>query len=480
MNVEASRLTPALVGVRTEKYSGKIFLCGDAVALIFAFLLATVVTDVIRSAIFDSNPGDFYDEYLTNRSLQFYLLASGLCLWFALKGHYSSRHPFSADARHILVGIVVVAAIDGYLQFALKDQPSRIWLSATWLFAFPLVLSARFGLKHLLFRWGPWRCPTLLVGSQRAIEDVAKVVGNDPYLGHVVTGRLRVDDSGDLVARLDQAVRDGSCRYILVAFDETNVRATHDAVRHIEENFDVQLGVVPSLRDICIADLDLHTFFGHDLLVLSNRRRSQRRLKLRFKRIFDVVGAGLLLLCLAPLLLIAALLVTLDGGAAIYGSRRIGRDGRVFRALKFRSMVPNAAAALDELLASDEALRLEWQSNFKLEHDPRVTRIGRFLRRTSIDELPQLINVLKGEMSLVGPRPLLLDERAQYTGRAFDLYSQVTPGLTGMWQVSGRDDLEYYRRIELNNWYIKNWSAWVDLIILVKTCFVVVRGSGAS
>lgn len=234
------------------------------------------------------------------------------------------------------------------------------------------------------------------------------------------------------------------------------------------------------MRDISITDLDLRTFFGHDLIVLSNSRRSQRHANLRFKRLFDVLGAAFILLCLSPLLLLIAILVSVDGGPALYGSPRVGRNGRVFHALKFRSMVPNAGEVLKSLLERDEAVRAEWEQNFKLQHDPRITKIGRFIRRTSIDELPQLVNVLKGEMSLVGPRPLLLDERTQYTGRAFDLYSQVTPGLTGMWQVSGRDDLEYYRRIELNNWYIKNWSPWVDMVILLKTCFVVVRSAGAS
>lgn len=465
---------------RANGHISKAFPIGDAFALALAFLMATILTDTIRSAFFDTSPGDFYTDYLTHRGLQFYVLGSGVCLWFAIKGHYGARRPFSTEAKQILVGVLVAAAIDGYLQFALKVQPSRIWLSSTWIFAFPFLLLIRLGLKYLLFRWGPWRCPTLIVGSQRAIEDVVKVVGNDPYLGYVVTGRLCVGETGDIVARLDQAIRDGSCRYILIAFDDTNVRETLDALRHIEERVDVQLGMVPSLRDISIADLDLQTFFGHDLIVLSNSRRLQRQSTLRLKRAFDVLGAGLILVCTGPVMLITALLVSLDGGPVLYGSPRIGRDGRIFRALKFRSMVPNAADALKSLLEQDEALRSEWEQNFKLEHDPRITAVGRLIRRTSIDELPQLFNVLKGEMSLVGPRPLLLDERTLYTGRAFDLYRQVTPGLTGMWQVSGRDDLEYYRRIELNNWYIKNWSPWVDLVILLKTCFVVLRRSGAS
>jgi Undecaprenyl-phosphate galactose phosphotransferase WbaP len=468
---------------RSERLTGRLFLLADALCLLLAFTLATHLTDWLRTTFMAASPGAFYDDFLPQRTLQLYLLGSGLCLWFALKGHYAARHPFATEAKHLLMGVGIAALIDGYLQFALKVQPSRIWLSTTWLFAGGFLVVARVALKHALFRLGPWRCPTVLVGSPTALEEVARFLGHDPYVGQVITRRVPVADAAGVAAlerELEALVAAGACRYVLIAFDEHAVRATQDAARLVDERFHIPHGIVPSLRDVSIKDMELHKFFGHDLVVLNNRRTSAIGTKLVYKRVFDLVGASLLLLFLSPLMLLVALLVRLDGGPALYGSPRIGREGKVFRALKFRSMVPNADKVLRELLARDPLLRREWEESFKLAQDPRITRVGRFIRKTSIDELPQLLNVLRGEMSLIGPRPLLLDEREQYTGRAFELYRRVTPGLTGMWQVSGRDDLEYYRRIELNNWYIKNWSPWVDLVILCKTLLVVIKGSGAS
>jgi undecaprenyl-phosphate galactose phosphotransferase len=174
-----------------------------------------------------------------------------------------------------------------------------------------------------------------------------------------------------------------------------------------------------------------------------------------------------------------ALLVKLDGGPAFYASSRLGRDGSQFRAFKIRTMQQGAERVLQEMIANDPALEIEWKRNFKLKNDPRITWIGKFLRKTSLDELPQLINVLRGQMSLVGPRPLLLHEIGKY-GPWLELYAKSLPGITGIWQVSGRNDLAYERRIELNNWYVRNWSLWHDLVILLKTVQVVIRRQSAS
>ena len=198
----------------------------------------------------------------------------------------------------------------------------------------------------------------------------------------------------------------------------------------------------------------------------------------RLKRATDVAGAlGLLLLFAAPMLLIA-LLIRLDGGPVVFGHRRIGADGRRFTCWKFRSMVVNAREVFQDLLDRDPAARAEWAATHKLKADPRVTRVGRFLRRTSLDELPQLVNVLKGEMSLVGPRPIVDDEVARYRV-CYAVYTQCRPGLTGLWQVSGRSDMDYGRRVQLDTAYAFGWSFWGDVVILLKTARVVVNGRGA-
>ncbi|HDV2047428.1 TPA: sugar transferase, partial [Escherichia coli] len=155
-------------------------------------------------------------------------------------------------------------------------------------------------------------------------------------------------------------------------------------------------------------------------------------------------------------------------GPAIYGHERIGKGGKPFKCLKFRSMVINSKEVLEELLLKDVNARKEWEETFKLKNDPRVTKIGAFLRRTSLDELPQLFNVLKGEMSLVGPRPIITAELERYNEEV-DYYLLSKPGMTGLWQVSGRSDVDYETRVYLDAWYVKNWSMWNDIAILFKT-----------
>jgi len=196
------------------------------------------------------------------------------------------------------------------------------------------------------------------------------------------------------------------------------------------------------------------------------------------KRLLDIGGAVTGLVLLAPLFLVLILLLRLDGGSAFFRQRRIGRGGIRFRCLKFRTMVPDADAVLDAMLGGDPAAALEWSDRFKLRDDPRITAIGRFLRASSLDELPQLVNILRGEMSLVGPRPIVEDEIARY-GEAIALYYRVRPGLTGLWQVSGRNDLAYEDRIRLDSAYVGGWTLLGDVAILLKTVPAVIRGAGA-
>ncbi len=192
----------------------------------------------------------------------------------------------------------------------------------------------------------------------------------------------------------------------------------------------------------------------------------------------DIVGSIALLVLLAPLFLILSALTRLSGSPVFFSQQRIGRNGLPFKCLKFRTMIPEAEKALVKLLQSRPELQREWQQTCKLREDPRVTRIGAFMRRSSLDELPQLLNVLRGEMSLVGPRPIVEDELKIYA-RAARWYLAARPGMTGLWQISGRSDTGYRRRIALDTYYVRNQRLLLDLLILLKTIGVVARGGGA-
>lgn len=212
-----------------------------------------------------------------------------------------------------------------------------------------------------------------------------------------------------------------------------------------------------------------------DVLTLSRESATHRVLK----SLVEIVS----LLLLAPFMLLAAVLISvmirLDSvGPVVIGLPRVGRGGRLFRQWKFRTMTTDADERLHELLATDPARREEWECTRKLHDDPRLTRVGRLLRRTSLDELPQMFNVLVGEMSLIGPRPIAPDEVDRY-GSKLPLYLTVRPGLTGLWQVSGRSDLTYPQRVALDTHYVLNWSIKLDLLIVFRTVWIVLTGRGA-
>jgi len=196
------------------------------------------------------------------------------------------------------------------------------------------------------------------------------------------------------------------------------------------------------------------------------------------KRAFDYVLAILALILVLPVAAVIYCLVRLDGGPCFFEHARIGEGGKPFRCLKFRTMVPDSAEALSLHLSSNPQAAMEWAETCKLKDDPRITRVGRLLRSASLDELPQLINILRGEMSLVGPRPITEEEAARY-GSAIGLYHAVRPGITGLWQIGGRSSLSYERRVQLDSQYVLERTLWIDLLIVVKTIPAVLSRDGA-
>jgi Undecaprenyl-phosphate galactose phosphotransferase WbaP len=217
---------------------------------------------------------------------------------------------------------------------------------------------------------------------------------------------------------------------------------------------------------------------GEEALLFVDRTDAVPSLNRAAKRLFDVVLASSALIALSVPMLVVAALVRLDGGPAIFGHGRVGEGGVLFKCLKFRSMRTDSDRQLAALLETDAGARAEWEATRKLKNDPRVTRLGAIIRKTGIDELPQLINVIRGEMSLVGPRPVTVSEMEQY-GADAERYKRVRPGITGLWQVSGRNDTTYAQRVSLDAWYVANWSPWHDIVIILKTVPAVLSRRGA-
>ena len=452
----------------------------DILALALAFVFATSVNEIIQTRFHRLASGEFYAPYLEERIATVSFLTFGVLVWFAHARHYTSRRPYWTEVKQVIFGLIAASMVDGWIQFALKSQPSRLWQFQLWLYAALLILCGRALVRWLLARAGRWQLRTIVIGTAEGVGELRRFAENEQYLGYIVAGVLVSSGAEDaLLCQLRRTLAAGRIAHALIDCHRMPPRFLEQIVGALDLAR-VSYCLMPPLRSMPLLDLEVQHFIGHDFILLhSHRHPIDRRRSRTSKRIFDVVVAGLTLIGGLPFFALIALLVKLDGGPVFYASSRLGREGYLFRALKFRTMRPHAGRVLLEMLAKDPALEMEWKSNFKLKNDPRITWIGKFLRETSLDELPQLINVIRGEMSLVGPRPLLLDEIERYRS-GLELYAKCPPGITGMWQVSGRDALKYERRIELNNWYVRNWSLWHDLVILLKTVVVVVLRKGAS
>ena len=476
MKIEACPTVTARTAGSLSGSIGWLFCITDIVALASAFAFATLLSSEVSQLIRGVAPAvpTLTDEIV--RSGHVGILSLSLLLWFASTGHYSQRLTLFSEFERIAGGVALIGLADGYLQFVYRYDISRGWVLLNWLVGLALILSFRIAGKQALYRLGPWRCPTIVIGTEGRAKQIADTLLSDHHLGYLPCEIVDIKHGrGFVLGRVIELLNGGRAQHIVVSFDESEIAETLEIARVLDDHFEVPMSLVPNLRGLSICDLRIDHVFGHDLLFLNSNRRSHSRSRMAAKRLFDIVVAGMLVVLTSLAMAVIAVLVRLDGGPVFYGSTRIGRGGRLFNALKFRSMVPDADRVLRDLIEREPAVREAWSSQFKLKDDPRVTWIGAHLRRMSLDELPQLFNILRGHMSLVGPRPLLPEERRRYDSDAFVLYQRVTPGLTGMWQVNGRDDVEYYRRIELNNWYIKNWSPSLDLFILFKTVLTVIH-----
>ena len=253
-----------------------------------------------------------------------------------------------------------------------------------------------------------------------------------------------------------------------------------DSLKHILNNsvsaFRYNV-IIPDFFNVTNIWMAVRDFDGVLGFVTSHKLRMPWNLAIkRFMDLFLVIVGGIVIL---PFLLLVALLIKVTSpGPVLYAHKRLGKNGKPFKAYKFRSMVVDAQERLQQLLESDPRKKQEWEESHKLKDDPRVTVVGKFLRRISIDEFPQLINILKGEMSLVGPRPITEAEVAKY-GEDYQRIFSVRPGLTGLWQVSGRSEKDYAARVSYDTYYLQSWSVWLDVWIIFKTFGAVIHGKGA-
>jgi Undecaprenyl-phosphate galactose phosphotransferase WbaP len=380
----------------------------------------------------------------------------------------------------LTLGFLVLASLTSVTR--LQEVYPRRLLLLCWMTAFVVTPLFRSTVRALACHQPWWGIPVAVFHTGEESTEIVRELELHPEIGlkPVVVLSSSYQGRGPSVPIVDihlaASVRASGVERALIALPETGSAKLLEDLEKFESLFP-RLMIIHSSASLLSLTVNARHFAG--CLAVEVRRDLLLPLPRLTKRSIDLILVCLILPMVALPLLLLGLLVRLESpGPIFYGHQRVGRGQRKFRIWKIRTMKTNGDELLRIALAKDGKLREEWQRDRKLRNDPRITRIGKLLRKTSMDELPQLWNVLRGEMSLVGPRPIVEEEVATY-GQNFSLYCRVAPVLTGLWQVSGRSAVSRRDRVRLDSYYVRNWSPWLDLHILARTASVVITGAGA-
>lgn len=481
----------------------------DVFTFVVCVIVAYAAVMIAKGTVFTSTPTLDIQNVL-------YILPAvfGLPLLFLIytcrqKGHYSRFKGFWDEFGEFLQISLAIACISVALLYFTQENFSRLWLALAWLYAICAMPITRWLLKQYLIKRGKWLTPTIVIGTGDNAKESALAIESNVLMGFEVVGLLDIEQATSslgvkgaeqtqnsvavydplrcnvrefpLAFFNDRIVLQGDYNikecYIVLALDAEDYK-THGKLLEELATHRKNLSVIPPIRGLPLLGSEVSPIFRHEVLHVRIRNNLAAHAPRVIKRSFDLVCSGLALLLLSPLFLFLYFRIGRDGGSPFYSQQRVGKNGQLFKCWKFRSMHINADRLLKEMLNNDEAMRKEFEATQKLKDDPRVTEIGKFIRKTSIDELPQLWNVFMGDMSLVGPRPVRQDELELY-GVQGKYYLETPPGITGLWQISGRNDVGYDTRVNLDTWYVRNWSLWYDITILAKTVSVVIFQKGA-
>jgi Undecaprenyl-phosphate galactose phosphotransferase WbaP len=483
-NENAPRSKPRAFSYHRQLFCAFCLVLADATAILVSlrlaiFLRASVVPLVsVRLAPLKLP----FRHYLDFGWLWLFVL-----LFLGVEGLYTQRRTLWNEIGHVLkaigAGLMVMFAAIALIQRG--PYLSRLTILMTGVILLAVLPVMRYWAKRLLGKVGLWRKRILILGATETARLAVRGLLSDPVLGYEVAGVLDDDPTlwgkcfancrskymyilGGLADAPEEMEKTGA-RDLLIAMPELDDHKLLALVHNLQPGCE-SLYVVPQLWGLPLMNLRIDGFLKQRLMMLKLSNNLAKPWNRGLKRTFDLILGTVITLLTLPLCLLLAALIKMDShGPVLFVQERLGRNGTTFRCLKFRSMHMDGDEMLADHLARDPVAADEWHKYAKLRtHDPRITRVGRFLRQWSLDELPQLLNVLTGDMSLVGPRPYLPQERDRIGSALFTILSS-SPGMTGFWQVNGRNHVTLEHRVELEAWYVRNWTIWFDCIILAKT-----------
>ena len=460
----------------------------DVVTVLFVFQVAVTLRSDVLPHLYRGFPSE--ESYRNFANIWWIFLV--WIFFFYYEGLYTKRFSFWDEIKVLFrvsffstVGVFTIVSLGKF-----SGEVSRTVVVLMGLTAFLFLPVIRIIAKKILRRWGLLKRRVLILGAGETGKLIVKALRKEPNYGYEVIGF--VDDDPRKFGQRIEGVKihrgiDRAFNYInrcnledvFIAMPGAGKERLQGLVNSLQHKVE-RIFFVPDIFGIAVLGTNLQHFFHEEAFAFEMKNNLSNPLNIFVKRCFDIVVTCLLIPFLAVPMLFIALSIRLGSkGPAIFSQERVGRNGSIFRCYKFRTMYEDAEKKLGLLLEGDPARKSEWVRNWKLNDDPRVTKIGKFLRMTSLDELPQIFNVLKGDMSLVGPRPVTQEEIDRHYGETAELCFCVLPGITGLWQVSGRSNTSYDYRIALDSWYVRNWNLWLDIVILFKTVKIVAKREGA-
>lgn len=486
LTVRAPEAVPEVIAPRRPEASKRrkprdsayalVLVAVDGLAVFLAFLLAFT----FRSSVLPKFEYPLRDTV----PLDPYLNMPWLLLIWPLVFYYERLYRRGVGPWDEVIRILKAVSFGALLMmgttffYQVGDQYSRVVVVGTWLFALITVPALR-GYVRTRFLLPYFPVHSLVVTTEHAGEALARRLKVLDSCGYRHLGTLALDmtkHDRQLLTEIHRAIVKHQPEEIMLYPEGMHEDDFRRALRCVE-SAGCSARIISTLP-IVLKLTSVHNFDG--LILFDLQHGLEQPANRALKRVIDLVGSILLLIGSLPVFLLLAILIKLDSrGPVFYSQRRLNSMGRTFRCFKFRTMHRDADERLRQWMSSGDERAAEFKVAFKLKHDPRVTRVGKFLRRTSLDELPQLWNVLRGEMSLVGPRPIVPEEIDKY-GDDFRYLLMTKGGMTGMWQVSGRTDVNYAERVALDIYYIRNWSVWADFVILLRTVQIIFgKRSGA-